>query len=189
MKAERILLFIVLICCGVSGYFSYEMSQEIKALKAQSQVTEQKVDSLMIVTAKIAQSSKVVKSNSQPKSFWEMLFSELEAEQKAATAQRKAQVAKQKVTVSTSYRLEDRYVVGDVELPDHSGDQSGRITVKVWVNQSGSVKKTSVMDGASITDPEVIESTRKAALKTDFNRDYDAPESVEGTITYIFKKK
>ena len=38
-------------------------------------------------------------------------------------------------------------------------------------------------------DTEVIESVRKAALKTDFNTDFDAPQAAEGTITYTFKKK
>ena len=47
----------------------------------------------------------------------------------------------------------------------------------------------SIADSASISDSEVIESVRKAALKTDFNSNYDAPEMAEGTITYTFKKK
>jgi hypothetical protein len=189
MDANKILLIIVILLCGATGYFSYKTSQEVMELKAQTQVTEQKVDSLMLATAKIAKSTKTMSGNRQPKSFWEALFSEFEAEEKASAAQRKAEAAKAKVTVSTSYRLEDRYVIGKVELPDHLGAQAGQITVNVTVNRSGTVKKTSVAEGATITDPEVIESVRKAALKTDFNSNYDAPEMVEGTITYLFKKK
>ena len=189
MDANKILLIIVILLCGATGYYSYKTSQEVKELKAQAQVTEQKVDSLMLATAKIAKSTRTVSGNGQPKSFWEALFSEIEAEERAAAQQRKAEAAKAKVTVSTSYRLEDRYVIGKVELPDHLGAQDGQITVKVSVNQGGTVKKTSIADGATITDPEVIESVRKAALKTDFNSNYDAPELVEGTITYTFKKK
>ena len=158
-------------------------------MKAQAQITEQKLDSLMTATAKIAKSTKTISGNRQPKSFWEALFSEIEADEKAAAAQRKASAAKQKVTVSTSYRLEDRYVIGKVELPEHLGAQGGTITVNVSVNQYGTVKKTSVAEGATITDPEVIESVRRAALQTDFNSNYDAPELVEGTITYTFKRK
>ena len=189
MDANKILLIIVILLCGATGYFSYKTYQEVKELKTQAQVTEQKVDSLMLATAKIAKSTKTVVANKQPKSFWEALFSEIEEDEKAAAAEKKAQAAKAKVTVSTSYRLEDRYVIGKVELPEHLGAQGGQITVNVFVNQYGTVKKTSVADGATITDPEVIESVRKAALKTDFNSNYDAPELVEGTITYTFKKK
>ena len=189
MDSTKLLIIIILILCGVTGYFSYQTAQEVKELKKQAQVTENKVDSLMLATAKIAKSTKTVSSNKQAKSFWEVLFSELEEEEKAAAAQKKAQAAKAKVTVSSSYRLEDRYVIGQVELPDYIGSQSGQITVNVSVSKYGTVKKTSVADGATITDPEVIESVRKAALKTDFNSDYDAPELAEGTITYTFKKK
>ena len=189
MDANRILLIIVILLCGATAYYTYKTSQEVKELKAQAQVTEQKVDSLMLATAKIAKSTKTVSGNRQPQSFWEALFSEIEADEKAAAQQRKAEAAKAKVTVSTSYRLEDRYVLGKVELPDHLGAQGGQITVSVSVNQFGTVKKTRIIDGATITDPEVIESVRKAALKTDFNSNYDAPELVEGTITYTFKKK
>lgn len=185
MDTTKILLIIVILLCGATGYFAYQTSQEVKELKAQAQVTEQKVDSLMLATAKIAKSKKTVSGNRQPKSFWEAFCSKIEAEEN----QRRVEAAKAKVTVSTSYRLEDRYVLGGVDLPDYLGSQGGQITVNVSVDRSGTVKKTSVADGATITDPEVIESVRKAALKTDFNSNYDAPEVVEGTITYTFTKK
>ena len=191
MKANRILLILAILLCCATGYFSYKTSQEVKELKAHAQIVEQKIDSLMIATAKIAKSTKTVSSKAQPKSFWELLFSELEEEEKAAASQKKAAEAraKAKVTVSTSYRLEDRYVVGKVELPETLGSQAGTITVVVSVNQAGSVKKTEVAEGATITDPEVVEAVRRAALRTSFNMDFDAPNLVEGTITYTFKKK
>lgn len=189
MKANSSLLIIAILICGATGYFSYKTSQEVKELREQVQITEQKVDSLMIATAKIAKSTKTVSSKAQSKSFWELLFSELEEEEKAAASQKKAAEARAKVTVSTSYRLEDRYVVGRVELPETLGSQAGTITVNVSVNKYGSVKKTSVADGATITDPEVVEAVRRAALQTDFNSNYDAPDLVDDTITYTFKKK
>lgn len=189
MDTHRILLIIAIIICGVTGYIAYQNSQEIKSLKTQAQVTEQKLDSLMLATAKIAKSTRTISGNRQPKSFWEALFSEIEESEKAAKAEERAKAARAKVTVSTSYRLEDRYVIGKVELPDHRGTQGGTITVNIFVSQGGTVKKTSVADGATITDPEVIESVRKAALQTSFNSNYDAPELQEGTIIYTFKKK
>ena len=189
MKTTNILLIITILICCATAYYTYKTSQDVKQLTSQVGKTELKVDSLMIATAKIAKTTKTVSSNSQPKSLWEVLFSEFEAEEKAAANQRRAEAAKAKVTVSTSYRLEDRYVIGKVELPEVLGTQAGTVTVNVIVNRSGSVKKTSVADGASITDPDVIESCRKAALQTDFNMDFDAPEQAEGTITYSFKKK
>ena len=147
----------------------------------------------MTATVKIAQSTQSTRTASskrqQPKSFWEELFSSLEEEQKKSDAQAKAKAAKEKVTVSATYRLEDRYVIGKVDLPEYLGSQAGTITVNISVGRSGTVKKTSVSDGATITDPEVIEAVRKAALKTDFNSNYDAPELEDGFITYTFKAK
>lgn len=189
MDSTKILLIIAILLCGATGFYSYKTSQEVKELKAQAQVTSQKMDSLMLATAKIAKSTKTVTGKQQPKSFWEALFSEIEADEKAAAAEQKAKAAKAKVTVSTSYRLEDRYVLGKVELPEHLGAQGGQITVNISINHYGTVKKTSIADGATITDSEVIESVRRAALQTDFNSNYDAPELQEGTITYVFKKK
>lgn len=189
MDSTKILLILAILICGATGYFTYKTSEEVKSLKEQLNVTEQKVDSLMTATAKIAKSTKTVSGKQQPKTFWEALFSEIEESEKVAKAEERAKAAKAKVTVSTSYRLDDRYVIGKVELPEHLGTQAGKITVNVSVNQYGTVKKTSIADGATITDQEVIESVRRAALQTDFNSNYDAPELVEGTITYTFKKK
>ena len=112
-----------------------------------------------------------------------------EEEEKASAAAARKQEAAAKVRVSTSYHLEDRYVIGKVELPDVIGTQAGKITVNIFVNHSGTVKKTSIADGATITDPDVTEAVRRAALKTDFNSDYDAQDMAPGTITYTFVKK
>ena len=189
MKTTNILLILTILVCCATGYYTYKTAQDVDQLKSHVRETELKVDSLMIATAKIAKTTKTVSSNSQPKFLWELLFSEFEAEEKAAANQRRAEAAKAKVTVSTSYRLEDRYVIGNVELPEVLGTQAGTITVLISVNKFGTVKKTSVADGATIVDSEVVEAVRRAALQTDFNSNYDAPDLVDGTITYTFKKK
>jgi len=92
-------------------------------------------------------------------------------------------------SVTASYRLEDRYVIGEVVLPEYLSSQAGTITVNITVSRMGQVNKTRVADGATITDPEIVEAVRKAALKTVFNPNLDAPEASMGTITYTFKKK
>lgn len=186
---SKVLLVIVILVCGATGYYSYKTSQEVKEMKEQAQLAQQKIDSLMIATAKIAKSTKTVSGRQQPKSFWESLFSAMEEDEKAAAAAARKKEAAAKVRVSTSYRLEDRYVIGKVELPDVLGSQAGNITVNISVDQTGTVKKTSIAEGATITDPEVIEAARRAALKTDFNTNYEAQKLAPGTITYTFVKK
>ena len=189
MKSLKTLLVLLLLLCGVIGYYSYKTSEEVKALKVQLQVTENKVDSLMMATAKIAQaqSKKTVASKKQqPKSFWEELFSALEEGGNQSTTSKAT--AKPKITVTSSYRLEDRYVSYRVHLPEYVGNQEGIVVVNISVDRSGDVKRTSIGEGSTITDEEVLEASRKAALQTNFNYDSSAENPMAGTITYTFKK-
>ena len=152
----------------------HKTSEEVKSLKEQLAVTESKVDSLMTATVKIAQSTKTVSSKKQPKSFWEELFSALEEDQKKTEAQAKAKAARETVTVSSSYRLEDRYVVGKVELPEYLGSQPGTITVNITVDHVGSVKKTSVKAPRSLipksSNPSVRLPSRRISTRTSMRR-------------------
>lgn len=191
MDTTKALIVVAILICGATGYYTYKTSEEVKQLKEQAQVTEQKLDSLMLATAKIASSTSVTKKatnkkQQQPKSFWEELFSALEEDSK------KSQTAKTasgpKMTVSSSYRLEDRYVSYKVHLPDYLGNQEGKVVVNVTVDYSGDVKKTSVGSETTITDEDVIEASRKAALQTNFNYNSDV-RTQEGTITYTFRKQ
>ncbi len=152
-------------------------------------LSQLKIDSLMIATSKIAKSTKTVTGKQQPKTFWEALYSAIEEDEKAAAAAARKQEAAAKVRVSTSYHIEDRYVIGKVELPEVLGSQAGKVTVNISVDKYGTVKKTSVAEGATITDPNVIEAVRRAALQTDFNTNIDDDGLAPGTITYTFVKK
>ena len=189
MKSTNTLLVLVLLLCGAIGYYVYKTSEEVKALREQLQVAELKVDSLMTATAKLAQSTKTSRTaapKKQQKSFWEELFSALEEDSKTTSSTKTS--GEPKMTVSSSYRLEDRYVTNQVRIPEYLGDQEGRIVVNITVDYSGDVKKTSVGEGSTITDEEVIEASRKAALRTRFNLNSDVGTQ-EGTITYTFKKQ
>lgn len=190
MKFTNTLLVLVLLLCGAIGYYSYKTSEEVKALREQLQVAELKVDSLMTATAKIAQSTKSTRSaapKKQQKSIWEELFSALDNNDGQKTATKTAGTPK--MTVSSSYRLEDRYVSSKVRLPEYVGDQEGKIVVNITVDHMGDVTKTSVGEGSTITDEEVIEACRKAALRTNFNYASGAINDLEGTITYTFIKQ
>lgn len=190
MKSTNTLLVLVLLLCGAIGYYSYKTSEEVKALREQLQVTELKVDSLMTATAKIAQSTKNTRTaapKKQQKSIWEELFSALDEGSNKQTSSTKA-TSKPKMTVSSSYRLEDRYVSYKVRLPEYVGDQEGKVVVNITVDYSGDVRKTSVGSESTIAEEEVIEASRKAALQTHFNYSSGA-QLQEGTITYTFKKQ
>ena len=191
MDITKALLVITILICGATGYYTYKMSEDVKQVKEQARVTEQKLDSLMLATAKIAASTSSAKKTTakkqpQPKSFWEELFSALEEDNNKG--QKAKANSSPKMTVSSSYRIEDRYVSYKVHLPDYLGDQEGKVVVNITVDYSGDVKKTSVGSETTISDEDVIEASRKAALQTNFNYNSDV-RTQEGTITYTFKKQ
>lgn len=191
MDTTKALLVITILICGATGYYTYKTSEDVRQVKEQSRVTEQKLDSLMLATAKIAASTSSAKKTTakkqpQPKSFWEELFSALEEDGQKTQAARST--SGPKMTVSSSYRMEDRYVSSKVRLPDYLGDQEGKIVVNITIDALGDVKTTSVGSETTITDEDVIEASRKAALQTDFNY-YSGAGIQEGTITYTFKKR
>lgn len=191
MDTTKALLVITILICGATGYYTYKTLEDVRQVKEQARVTEQKLDSLMLATAKIAASTSSAKKTTakkqpQPKSFWEELFSALEEDGQKTQAARST--SGPKMTVSSSYRMEDRYVSSKVRLPDYLGDQEGKIVVNITIDALGDVKTTSVGSETTITDEDVIEASRKAALQTDFNY-YSGAGIQEGTITYTFKKR
>lgn len=191
MDITKALLVITILICGATGYYAYKTSEDVRQLKEQAQVTEQKLDSLMLATAKIAASTSSAKKTTakkqpQPKSFWEELFSALDED--SNKGQKTKANSSPKMTVSSSYRMEDRYVSSKVRLPDYLGDQEGKIVVNITIDALGDVKTTSVGSETTISDEDVIEASRKAALQTHFNYNSDV-RTQEGTITYTFKKQ
>lgn len=88
--------------------------------------------------------------------------------------------------VKSSYRMEDRYVSFDVYEPQELGNAEGIVKLDITINYSGDVKSAKLNSASTITDEEVIEACKKAALKTDFNLNLDAPKLQQGTITYTF---
>lgn len=88
--------------------------------------------------------------------------------------------------VKSSYRMEDRYVRYEVYEPQELGTAEGIVKLDITIDKYGDVKSAKLNSASSITDEEVIEACKKAALQTDFNYNFDAPKLQQGTITYTF---
>lgn len=121
-------------------------------------------------------------------SFINELVDDAQEEYRAAkkaneNAPKKAVVPRLKV--KSSYRMEDRYSYG-VYDPDELGNAEGIVKLDITINYSGDVKSAKLNSSSTITDEDVIEACKKAALKTDFNLNLDAPKHQHGTITYTF---
>lgn len=121
-------------------------------------------------------------------SFINELVGDAQEEYRAAkkaneNAPKKAVVPRLKV--KSSYRMEDRYSYGVYE-PQELGNAEGIVKLDITINYSGDVKSAKLNSASTITDEEIIEACKKAALKTRFNYNYDAPKLQQGTITYKF---
>ncbi len=90
-----------------------------------------------------------------------------------------------RLKVKSSYRMEDRYSYG-VDDPQELGNAEGIVKLDITISTLGQVKSAKLNSASTITDEEVIEACKKAALKTRFNYNYDAPKLQQGTITYTF---
>lgn len=157
----------------------------------QTAKTVSKAAGTQAVSEKKAQSQPVVQKSETEKSSAESLvdeiISDLHKEYKELKAESKKKEAAPKLEVNASYRIEDRYTESRLYMPEIMARDAGVVVVKITIDIIGSVIKTSVDDATTITDEEVIDACRKAALKTRFNLNSSAPERQEGKITYTFK--
>ena len=145
------------------------------------------------VTAKQETKSAAAKPDEKPAptgvvSFINELVGDAQEEYRAAkkanqNAPKKAVVSKLKV--KSSYRMEDRYSYG-VDNPQELGNAEGIVKLDITIDIYGQVKSAKLNSASTITDEEVIEACKKAALKTMFNLNSDAPKLQQGTITYTF---
>ena len=86
--------------------------------------------------------------------------------------------------------LKGRTINGTLPRPSYPVQKSGVVVVKIWVDNYGIVQKAVAgADGTNVTDKDLWNAARNAAMKASFNMSVDAPAMQEGTITYIFKLK
>ncbi|MBP3794809.1 MAG: energy transducer TonB [Bacteroidales bacterium] len=84
--------------------------------------------------------------------------------------------------------LKGRIVLGTLPRPSYAAQKDGKVVVSIWVDQYGNVKKAVPgASGTTVTDKDLWDAARKAAMESHFNSSDDAPSLQEGTITYLFK--
>lgn len=93
-----------------------------------------------------------------------------------------------------NYRLGGRQAL-QKPTPDYPCDESGRVVVKIYVNRQGQVVRSSpgerIPGGAGSTTASscLYEQARRAANKTSWQPDPEAPETQIGYIIYNFSKQ
>ena len=194
---------LTLLLCLSFGYFTFKNYDDIKELRNENAFLRDTIDSLLCQPAtasikedigKTEKKSAAAKPDEKPAptgvvSFINELVGDAQEEYRAAkkanqNAPKKAVAPRLKV--KSSYRMEDRYVSFDVYEPQELGNAEGIVKLDITINYSGDVKSAKLNSASTITDEEVIEACKKAALKTDFNLNLDAPKLQQGTITYTF---
>lgn len=203
MGNGKLLQVLTLLLCLSFGYFTFKNYEDIKELRDENAFLRDTIDSLLCQPAtasikegigKPEEKSAAAKPDEKPAltgvvSFINELVDDAQEEYRAAkkaneNAPKKAVVPRLKV--KSSYRMEDRYVGYKVYEPQELGNAEGIVKLDITINYSGDVNSAKLNSASTITDEEVIEACKKAALKTDFNLNLDAPKLQQGTITYTF---
>ena len=84
--------------------------------------------------------------------------------------------------------LQGRGLVGALPKPRYSANESGKVVIRVTVDRTGKVTDaTYEPKGSTISNPELIEEARKAALQARFTESRSFVQG--GTITYLFTLK
>lgn len=202
MGNGKLLQVLTLLFCLSFGYFTFKNYDDIKEIRNENAFLRDTIDSLLCQPAtasikedidKTEKKSAAAKPDEKPAptgvvSFINELVGDAQEEYRAAkkanqNAPKKAVVPRLKV--KSSYRMEDRYSYG-VYDPQELGNAEGIVKLDITISTSGQVKSAKLNSASTITDEEVIEACKKAALKTDFNINLDAPMLQQGTITYTF---
>ena len=84
-------------------------------------------------------------------------------------------------------KLTGRTVNGTLPKPFYGVQASGKVVVEIWVDNYGNVQKAVAgVEGTTVSDKNLWQAARKAALGAHFNMSAEAPALQKGTITYIF---
>lgn len=200
MGNGKLLQVLTLLLCLSFGYFTFKNYDDIKELRNENAFLRDTIDFLLCqpaekpVAAKQETKSAAAKPDEKPAptgvvSFINELVGDAQEEYRAAkkaneNAPKKAVVPRLKV--KSSYRMEDRYVGYKVYEPQELGSAEGIVKLDITISSIGQVNSAKLNSASTITDEEVIEACKKAALKTMFNLNSDAPKLQQGTITYTF---
>lgn len=187
MKGNTVLLVLIAILLCGTLFLSYTNFQQIQVLRQENTNLWVKIDSVQQICNKkpVKQSTARTAKSTTGSALLDYIIQVSEEEQRKAERAR----AREKIKVTTKYRLEDRYVSYGIREPELKGSEVGEVVLNILVDYSGDVKSAKLQSVTGITNEEVIEACKKAALKTSFNYNSDHRENKTGTITYTFSAR
>ena len=185
MGNGKFLQFLTLLLCLCFGYFTYKAYSDVQQVKEENAILHEALDSLLVgsTTSPDAEPDPLSAASSIS-AFMDELITDAHKEYRAGKKANAKEALR--IQVKSSYRMEDRYVRTHVEDPEVRGNTEGIVKLDIAIGEWGDVKSAKLNSASTITDEEVIEACKKAALKTDFNYNSDAPRLQRGTVTYTF---
>lgn len=186
MGNGKFLQFLTLLLCLCFGYFTYKAYSDVQQVKEENAILHEALDSLLVgstMTTSAAEQN-TISAASSISAFMDEIITDAHKEYRAGKKANAKETLR--IQVKSSYRMEDRYVSTRVEDPEVRGNAEGIVKLDIAISTGGDVKSAKLNSASTITDEEVIEACKKAALKTDFNFNLDAPNLQRGTITYTF---
>lgn len=160
--------------------------REFSSLSRAVTSLETKVSSLQGSVDRLSRSQSIAGTSSKAPSTAVSGQSSSPSNSVAAT---KTTTSKGPVSVSAKVKVENRYVMGTTYVPKISTGQSGTVVIDVTLTRTGTVTAVSTNGRSTITDEDIIDACKEAALKTDFSYNPEAPDKSKGTITYTFTAK
>lgn len=73
-----------------------------------------------------------------------------------------------------------------ISTPSRDFKEEGKVVVDIWVDKEGKVQRAEIGKGTTVTDSNMLESAKRAAFNSIFNKDDKAADLQKGTITYTF---
>ena len=73
-----------------------------------------------------------------------------------------------------------------ISTPNRDFSEEGKVVVDIWVDKDGKVQRAEIGRGTTVTNSNMLESAKRAAFNSIFNKDEKASDLQRGTITYTF---
>lgn len=156
-----------------------QLTQVVTQLQAQVEAQHQEIENLKSVLAN-SPSATASTSNSASNTSSGYTF---------PTTGTSSNGSSGRVNVATNVWVANRSVYGETVLPKVTTAPEGVVVIGVTVNAVGSVTSATVKSGTTISDENVVNECRQAALQTRFAINVDATNGSSGTISYTFTRR
>ena len=161
---------------NTSGYEYSTLSMQTDKLQKQVEEQQKAIDRLDKSITRLQQS---IKAGNQKTSA---------SNTAAVSSDKKVTTGSRRVTVSAKVKVENRYVQRETYLPPVTKGLVGTVVINVSVDRVGIVGSVSVNRASTISDEEIIDMCKEAALRTRFAINPDVLDRSTGTITYTFSE-